>query len=67
MAEAADSEGVVGELCVEHFVHIHRDEAESDEWDHSVAQCLCWAARILLRQNMDEVSREVWMAEAALY
>lgn len=67
MAEAADSEGDVGELCAEHFVQLHRDEAESDEWDHSVAQCLCWAARILLRQNMDEISGEVGMAETALY
>lgn len=67
MAEAADAEGVCGELRFGNSVRVHRHEAESDDWDHPVAQRLSWPARILLRQDLDQVSRQIWHSQPALY
>lgn len=67
MAGSADGEGVRGELYTEHHVQLHRYEAQSDDWDHPIFECVCWASGVLLCEDLDQVSGEIQPSEAALY
>lgn len=67
VAEAADGESVCGELWTECVVHFHRDEAQLDYRYYSFAQCLRRTSRLLLREDMDQTSGEIWFTETAFH
>lgn len=67
MAEAAYGQGLCGELRVGDSLHLHRDEAQPDHWDYTIPQRFCGAAGLFLRQDLDQVAREVRDAEAAFH
>ena len=56
-----------GELCVERHVQLHSDEAQPHHRDHSFTECLCWAVGVLLYEDVDQDSREIWDAEGPIH
>lgn len=67
MAEAADFEGLCGELYFDGSLHLHSYEAEPHHRDYTVPQRLRRAVGLLLRQDMDQFPREGRYAQAAVY
>lgn len=67
MAEAADGAGVRGQLRPRNPLHLHRHEAQPHDRDHPVAQRLGRPPRILLRQDVDQIARQVRLPQAALH
>ena len=48
-------------------VHVHRDEAEPHDGDYSVAERFRGIARVLLREDVDEGSREIGAIKEAVH
>lgn len=67
MDEAADDTSLVRELSAVDPLHFHSDEVEPHHGDHPFPQCLRRSPRVLLRQDLDQVSRQLWPSEAALH
>lgn len=67
MAEPVNVKGILREFHIGCSVHLYSDEAQSHHRNYSFAQRLRRTFGILLREDVDQTSGQVWTIKAAFY